>query len=1043
MSSLTWWSDSGATSATSTAGVYEKRYAKLVFNKANVRAIYIDWDDGADNSKENANYQWLQFDSDVSETIVEHTYTQSGTFKPVIQTVNSQGVFSKYFSNEASNSSIAPHEDSERIGTMTVSDKAATSVINLENKQVYSGIDNSYFDKFGAMDIYLSVPPTLTQSEIPSIAPEIDIEMEVVYGLVKNSEGTGAGGSQALITKSYTGSATLDTGNGVWKINDDDYKVRRITKVKFVNSKSPSDTYTGLDYFNRLKLFILTSGAALTAGGTSLVPYYPITYVSDGCPIKKADDSRRIVNFDMSQSRTAASNTSLTNYRYDNGKNWFNPREVWNSDASKLTDVSGSTAGSYDVSYTYSPRPDGLMQKGIKTDAGLDYVLAFGSNSNLKWYRVSGDEPREDQFILDSHNRFVSQGHLLRTWVSGNGGQGSTIDTYKGIFRISPALNWDNLGDQKTVGSVSQSICRNYEDMGASTPDYTIDTTTSAYNNVSGNSGEVDLDAVNTLDYEDRDGTDRTAYEYVLLIGDKKHNKVYVQATPYAKDLMSNATGGTNQTEIAGLYYLHADNNRTALADIYWKPLKFTDNTKSIVEYRDETNDTYKSTSASFSKSGFVEFDEPLDWSAVSMYDLMGMNSTDSGWGVKESTLIPTTPTPKDFEFQITATCSATGTTTQGKTATFVKTAGTIPTDLVDGSGEGVGAYKYLCIVASGSVTGSNPGAVGTGSAYWVADGFEDGYDGSNTFTVQIGDKLFWGGGNPATYGNFKLTTTTYVLHFRRINWYDVIDGASKVWSNNPTGAAADAFILNNVDSKDGDSWLNYFSFVSGSSAGAALNTKWGNNDYYALKMVLKGNKYQSGSTQSSPATGSGAGIMGTEVWNILPYDNSFSQYVEEVDDHAYALTAIPLTSDVSVGRTGNYYEAITRKGRVYLAKTGIGIEKISFSSVALGDESDSVSNNFDNHGPGTLYGYLKKVRDLQAENVRVYWDEKQKDGTYIRFWGLITDVSDTRAAMGPRSVMSYTFNMTVEEIALYDGNNIMLTDIYPLGGIEDVRTYS
>ena len=164
MSSLVWYSDSGATAATSTAGVYEKRYAKLVFNKANVRAIYIDWDDGTDNSKENANYQWLQFDSDVSETIVEHTYTQTGAFKPVIQTVNSQGVFSKYFSNEASNSSIAPHEESARIGSMTVSDKAATSVINLENKQVYSGIDNSYFDKYGAMDIYLSVPPILTVS---------------------------------------------------------------------------------------------------------------------------------------------------------------------------------------------------------------------------------------------------------------------------------------------------------------------------------------------------------------------------------------------------------------------------------------------------------------------------------------------------------------------------------------------------------------------------------------------------------------------------------------------------------------------------------------------------------------------------------------------------------------------------------------------------------------------------------------------------------------------------------------------------------------
>ena len=108
-----------------------------------------------------------------------------------------------------------------------------------------------------------------------------------------------------------------------------------------------------------------------------------------------------------------------------------------------------------------------------------------------------------------------------------------------------------------------------------------------------------------------------------------------------------------------------------------------------------------------------------------------------------------------------------------------------------------------------------------------------------------------------------------------------------------------------------------------------------------------------------------------------------------------------------------------------------------------MGDEGDSKSDKFDEHGPGTLYGYLRKVRNLQADSVRVYWDEQQKDGTYIRFWGIITDVTDTRGASGPRSVVNYSFNMTVEEIAIYDGNKDLITDIYPLGGIEDVRTYS
>lgn len=1046
MSGLTWHTtkanaDAGS-SAVTTANVYDTRYARLTFGETDVRAIYVDWDDGSDNSKEDANYQWLQYDYPISSAVVTHTYTQSGTFKPVIQTVNSQGIFSKYFSNESSNSFISPHEESSTIASMVVSDKAATSVINLENKQVLSGIDNSYFDKYGAQDIYFSVAPTLSQGDLTSEAVALEIEAEVVYGMVSGSEGAAAGGSSAIITIDYT-SDSLKNGNSVAQINtvggETIYKVRRINKIKWVNSRSASSAYSILDAWNKIKVFILTTGSSLAAGGSTLIPYYPIAYVTDGMPIKKAEDSRRVVNFDMSQSRTAASNTSLTNYRYDNGKNWFVPANVWESDATKLTAVSGTTAGTYQSSFTYTPRPDGLMQKGITTDANSDYVLAFGANANLTWYTGGPVEPRVDQFLIDEFNRFVPQGHLLRTWVSGNGGTGSEIDTYDGIFRISPALNWDVVGSQLSIGGEAQSICKNYEDLSAVTPTYTVDITTNSYNNTAANTGMVDLDAINTLDYEDRKGNDREAYEYVLLIADKKHNKIYIEATPYAKDLMYNVSGGINQNSIAGLYYLHADKNRTNEADIYWKPLKFQDGTKSTKDYRDTSDDKYITTGASLSKSGFIEFDEPTDWSAVSMYDLMGQNSDYAAWGTAEGTTVPVGgPTPNQFEFVLTGTISATGTTSQGKTATFVKSGGVIPTAL-SGNTEGVGAYKYLCIAASGS-----GGNVPTGSAYWVANAFGNGYDGTNTFTLQIGDNQYDGGGAVTTYGNFTTSSVTYVMKFRRINWYDVIDGASKIWSTNPTGAAAGAMPINNVDSKDGQPWPNRFSFMSGSAMGTAMNSKWGSSDKYAIKMVLKGNKYESGAKQSSPATGNAAGVVGTEVWNILPYDNSFSQYVEELDDHAYALTSIPITSDISVGRKGNYYEAITRKGRVYLAKTGISIEKISFSSVALGDESNTTNSQFDSHGPGTLYGYLKKVRDLQANSVRVYWDEQQKDGTYIRFWGIITDVQDTRGASGPRSVVNYTFNMTVEEIALYDGtNNRMMTDIFPLGGIEDVRTYS
>ena len=97
----------------------------------------------------------------------------------------------------------------------------------------------------------------------------------------------------------------------------------------------------------------------------------------------------------------------------------------------------------------------------------------------------------------------------------------------------------------------------------------------------------------------------------------------------------------------------------------------------------------------------------------------------------------------------------------------------------------------------------------------------------------------------------------------------------------------------------------------------------------------------------------------------------------------------------------------------------------------------------FDNHGPYTLYGHLHTVRRLQAENVPVYWDEPQKDGTFVRIWGSITDVTETRGTGGPKAIVNFSFNITVKEIAMIDNTGDLMTDLFPLGGILNDRNYS
>ena len=72
-----------------------------------------------------------------------------------------------------------------------------------------------------------------------------------------------------------------------------------------------------------------------------------------------------------------------------------------------------------------------------------------------------------------------------------------------------------------------------------------------------------------------------------------------------------------------------------------------------------------------------------------------------------------------------------------------------------------------------------------------------------------------------------------------------------------------------------------------------------------------------------------------------------------------------------------------------------------------------------------------------------MYWDERQKDGTFVRFWGVISDISESRELGGPRAIKNYTFNMIIEEVALLEGDGKLMTDIFPLGGVLSDKTYT
>ena len=309
----------------------------------------------------------------------------------------------------------------------------------------------------------------------------------------------------------------------------------------------------------------------------------------------------------------------------------------------------------------------------------------------------------------------------------------------------------------------------------------------------------------------------------------------------------------------------------------------------------------------------------------------------------------------------------------------------------------------------------------------WVGKGNGNGW---GKGTSDCADTLYFHyGENNASHYNVEGLSGEKKWIIRRINVYDAIDGPSKIWKGS-SATALPPVDAGPTEAGGAVTWNGtYMIATTGSGIGAALETAWEGTDLYALKIAING-------------TGAATAIPKAEMWNVFDATESNVAIVKEIDDSAYNLNSVPLTSDIGISRAGNYYTAISRKGKVFISRTGTPIQNIDFSSVGLGDSSSSTAFSTSSAG-SSLYGHLHKIRELQANDVRVYWDEKQKDGTFVRFWGIVQNISETHGTGGPRAILSYNFSMVVEEIALMDIDGDFMTDVFPIGGVVDARTYT
>jgi len=976
----------------SSADVYTEVSGTITFSDDDVSWVYVDWSDGEDNSLEKAIYQWHKLDTDSSSITLSHTYTKAGTFYPMFRTVNSQGFLSKYYydNNSSPVDLPKPQEQVTGIAPITISDGNPVAINRIENKQVLSGIDNNIFNE-GPKDLYFTVPPILPTGNAlvePSTATFIvDVEAIVQYststpaGSVANPESMGG----ETVIETIAGNVDLNASKpgalAAVPLTVTEGKILEVLSVKLRNPKLvKSSVYTNtlINDYNKIKIFLI----AKSNDGL----WYPITYVSNGDPIKSIDDVKRTVTLDFSQSRARASNKSISYYRYSDGKAFWEPTVQWQvSSSTKFNDNTKTTDTLIKENYTYYTRPGGLLGSGATI--GTQPVMGIYSGNAFSYGNAtdlanSNNRYIRDQFALNEFNQFYDQYHLTRLEAVSDSTKYSGLDTFTNVYRIRPTLI--------PTGAVGHYITG----PSALPPSTTTETsihTSGAYLNGSGN--YVSTLNWNVGPFQNSDATSRTASEYFILTNDTKFNKIFFNATNLATDMESNLQSNSGSS-IGGVYYLRVTNDKyddkfTQKAE--WVPLKFEDTTKVEKEYRDTDSNTYVTKSNTMSKSGFIQFNTPSDWSSVpSISGLAGgywdvTGGFTPGAGSSLGTL---------YSNVVSGYYSGTTNLTDPPFIAYVLSG---CTGLSDYTGDDIGKFKYVFHITDTAATADE------GKVWWIASSSADC---STLYLVSGTSSTIASSVDAAITGNAV-----------RINIYDVFDGASKLSDD------GDAAGYQNIP---GSTAFPY-TFQVGNQAAFVSELK-DNFSGYPLKVVISGaaNHFISGSGQP-----------GMQLWNMLPFNNANSQVVVQKDNTAYDLSYLEITSDVSVTYAGTYYQAITKNGKVFITRTGTPIQTINFGGTALGDESQ-----FKFNAEFTSYGTLRLLKRIQAESIRVMWDEVQKDGTYVRFFGYVTTISQTHSVQGPRAPSPFAFNMVVEEICILDSGGTLMSDVIPLGGIKSAANF-
>jgi hypothetical protein len=158
-------------------------------------------------------------------------------------------------------------------------------------------------------------------------------------------------------------------------------------------------------------------------------------------------------------------------------------------------------------------------------------------------------------------------------------------------------------------------------------------------------------------------------------------------------------------------------------------------------------------------------------------------------------------------------------------------------------------------------------------------------------------------------------------------------------------------------------------------------------------------------------------------VQYVHTYDNTSSKVITVVDPMNISLNSINVTGGISINRSGSYAQIGDRFGREEIRKIGTNGGSITLNGVDF---------------PSS--GERAKAVDYQKNSVPVYYDLKRPDNSYIRFYGVVTSLSESAAPGGAHP--KFNMNMNITSVIEYTSAGLWEDELSLGGKVEDEPSY-